>query len=137
MIRRTTPVLFALVAAVVVVLVGCGGPPPPQEVELRSADAHDLFDTLQARTVRVLGTVTGAVSAEQAVSELETISGRYDDLLDLARGLAPESRAELSTKASRALPGLRDNAVRLSSMRGGEVLEPVLREIIAKVTLLE
>ena len=118
------------------VLAGCGGQPQTSPLETGGIDAVDLLQTLNARTTRVLGTVTGAAAAEAALPDLETISSQYDDLLNQAKDLSPTARAALSDQAARILPGLKDNAVRIASMRGGEVLSPVLRDIIDKVALL-
>ena len=118
------------------VLAGCGGQPKTSPLETGGIDAIDILQTLNARTTRVLGTVTGAAAAEAALPDLELISSQYDDLLNDAKGLSPTARAQLTDQAARILPGLKDNAVRISSMRGGEVLTPVLREIIDKVALL-
>ncbi|MBE0565784.1 MAG: hypothetical protein IH621_07515 [Krumholzibacteria bacterium] len=127
----------ALAAAVVLLAAGCGGGPQTHPLETGGIDAVDMLQTLQARTVRVLGTVTGTAAAEAALPELEAISADYGDLLVDAKGLSPAGRAELAEQAARILPGLKDNAVRLGSMRGGTILTPVLGEIIDKVALLQ
>ncbi len=129
-LAMTLPLALLLAA-----LAGCGGP-KTSPLETGGIDAVDLLTTLNARTTRVLGTVTGAAAAEAALPELEAISADYDDLLNQAKGLSPGARTQLSEQAARILPGLKDNAVRLASMRGGEVLSPVLRGIIDKVALL-
>ena len=125
-----------LVVMLAVACTGCGGQPKTSPLETGGIDAIDILTTLNARTTRVLGTVTGAAAAEAARPDLELISSQYDDLLNQAKGLSPTARAQLADQAARILPGLKDNAVRISSMRGGEVLTPVLREIIDKVALL-
>lgn len=126
----TVAIALALIAA-----VGCGAKTSP--LEKGGINAMDLLQTLNARTTRVLGTITGSAAAEAALPDLEAISSSYDDLADAAKGLSPEGRERLAAECARILPGLRDNATRLSAMRGGEVIAPVLREITDKVAALQ
>jgi hypothetical protein len=143
MIRRiatAAPVAAIVLAALVpaAIVAGCGGSQPEtHQLERGGVNAVDLLQTINNRLVRVVGGITGTASAEAALPDLEMISSQCDDLLDAAKGMSPSGREELATQAARMLPGLRDNAVRIGSMRGGEQLAPVLREITDKIALLQ
>lgn len=129
--------ILALVA-MAAFATGCGGGQPEvHQLEKGGINANDMLQTINNRLVRVLGGITGTASAEAALPDLEMISSQCDDLLDAAKGMSPAGREELATQAARMLPGLRDNAVRISSMRGGEELAPVLRQITDKIALLQ
>ena len=134
MIRRTRP--LALVLALALLLAGCGS--KTSELETGGINAVDLLNQLMSKTTRIVGGVTGVKAAEAALPELEQVNEDFDQLIDEAEKLSPGARGELAEEAARFMPGLKDNARRMNTMKGvDEILGPVMNEMVGKLAQLQ
>ena len=133
---RLIPLL--MLAALLAVTTGCGGKNQTSPLETGGIDALDWLKTLNNRTTRILGEITGVQAAEAALPQLQAVSTDYDELIKQADKLSPAARQELADEAARIMPGLKANAVRIGSMKGaGELLAPTLQELVDKVARLQ
>ena len=122
-----------VVFAVIVLLAGCGGN-KPHELERGGLNAGDLMQSLLDRTTATLGGVTSMPTAEAALPVLEEINEEFDELRKTQGDLSDQGKADLSEMAARAMPGLKDNWRRVNMQSYGEVLRPVMEEMIVTLT---
>jgi len=133
LILSLTLILTVLLAGV----AGCGGKNQTSPLETGGIDALDMLKTLNNRTTRILGEVTGLQAAEAALPQLQAVGADYDKLIAQVDKLSPGPRQEIADEAARIMPGLKANAVRIGSMKGaGELLAPTMQELVNKVARL-
>lgn len=118
-------------------LTGCGGGGNSQEMELGGINTGDMLDGLLNRTYRALGGINSMQTAEAAVPTLEAINDDFDDLIYHIPKLSEQGRAEMSSKAKKALPEIQDMARRIGEIPGlNDILGPSLNSMVEKLTLL-
>ncbi len=132
-IRHFVPIVLFL--AVFVLLAGCGGS-KPHELERGGLNAGDLMQGLLDRTMVTLGSVTSQDSAEEALPVLEEINKEFEDLIDTKGDLSEQGQADLSDQAAKAMPGLKDITQRINMQSYGDMLRPVMHEMISNLTKL-
>ena len=132
---RLTPIL--ILAGLLAAAVGCGGKNQTSHLDTAGIDAVDVMQTLNARTTRIFGEITGMDAAEAALPQLQAVSADYDKLLAEADKLSPTTRQALADEAARIMPGLKANTKRIGAMKGaGELLAPTMQELLDKVAKL-
>ncbi len=119
-------VLIVLVAS----LSGCGSQPEPNTGFTATDDMHLLLD----RVTRTLAGVRNTATAEEAQPVLEMISEEFDIIIDRLPNLTEAGRAEISEQATRALPGLRDNARRINNSEGIDLLGPTMNTLVGQLS---
>ncbi len=124
-----------LFIALFTLLSGCGGK-EPHELERGGLNAGDLMQGLLDKTMVTLGGVTSQKSAEAALPVLEEINKEFEDLIDTKGDLSDEGQADLSAQAAKAMPGLKDISQRINMQSYGEILTPVMHEMIGNLTKL-
>jgi hypothetical protein len=131
--RQFVPIVLSV--AVFVLLAGCGGN-QPHELERGGLNAEDLMQGLLDRTMVTLGSVTSQDSAEEALPVLEEINKEFEDLIDTKGDLSEQGQAGLSDQAAKAMPGLKDITQRINMQSYGDILRPVMYEMISNLTKL-
>jgi len=134
MTRQQT--VLALVLASILILAGCGS--KTSKLETGGIDANDVLTNLLDKTTRILGDVTNVDSAEEALPQLEKVIEGYDGLIKEAKNLSPNARQALADQATKAMPGMKDNARRMNAMKGvDEILGPIMNEMVGKLAQLQ
>jgi hypothetical protein len=123
-----------LFLAVLVLLASCSS--KPHELERGGLNAGDLMQGLLDKTMVTLGGVTSMKSAEEALPVLEEINKEFEKLIDTSGDLSDEGQADLSAQATKAMPGLKDISQRINMQSYGEILTPVMHEMIGNLTKL-
>lgn len=131
---RLIPVTVLAIAAVVL-LSGCGGN-KPHELERGGLSAGDMMTSLLDRTMTTLGGVTSRISAEEALPVLEEINQEFEKLVDTKGDLSEQGQADLGEQAAKAMPGLKDNWRRVNMQSYGDILRPVMEDLIVNLTQL-
>ena len=130
-IRQVLTIVFAIV--VFALLIGCGGN-KPHELERGGLSAEDLMQSLLDRTATTLGGVTSRPSAEAAQPVLEEINEEFKELIETQGDLSEQGQANLSEQAAKAMPGLKDNWRRVNMQSYGDILRPVMEDMIVNLT---
>ena len=130
-IRMSLTVMVAL--SVIALLAGCGGN-KPHELERGGLNAGDLMQSLLDRTTATLSGVTSMPTAEDALPVLEGINEEFENLRKTQGDLSDQGQADLSELAARAMPGLKDNWRRINTQSYGDVLRPVMEDMIGMLT---
>ena len=129
--RMISTIVFA--AAAIVLLAGCGGS-QPHELERGGLSAGDLMTSLLDRTMTTLGGVTSRPSAEAALPVLEEINEEFEKLSETKGDLSEQGQADLGDQAAKAMPGLKDNWRRVNMQSYGDILRPVMEDMIVNLT---
>ena len=132
-IRVSATALAAVTA--LVLLSGCGGN-KPNELERGGLSAGDLMTSLLDRTMTTLGGITSRPSAEEALPVLEQINDEFKKLVDTKGDLSPQGQADLGDQAAKAMPGLKDNWRRINMQSYGDILRPVMDDMVVNLTNL-
>lgn len=127
-------VLTVLLLAVFTLMTGCSS--KPHELERGGLSAGDLMTSLLDRTMTTLGGVTSRISAEEALPALEGINQEFENLVDTKGDLSDQGQADLSDQAAKAMPGLKDNWRRVNMQTYGDILRPVMDDMIGNLTKL-
>ena len=127
--------VFTLVLAIAALclLAGCGGN-KPHELERGGLSAPDLMQSLLDQTAVTLGGVTSRPTAEEALPMLEHINEQLKDLSKTQGDLSEQGQAELAGMAAKAMPGLKDNWRRVNMQSYGDILRPVMEDMIGNLT---
>ena len=132
-IRLSLTVMVAL--SVIALLAGCGGN-KPHELERGGLNPGDLMQSLLDRTATTLSGVTSRPTAEEALPVLEGINEEFENLRKTQGDLSDQGKADLSEMAARAMPGLKDNWRRVNMQSYGDILRPVMDDMIVNLTNL-
>jgi len=124
---------IVLAVAVFTLLAGCGGN-KPHELERGGLNAGDLMQSLLDRTMTTLGGVTSRPSAEEALPVLEEINEEFKQLKETKSDLSEPGQADLAAQAEKAMPGLKDNWRRVNMQSYGDILRPVMEDMIVNLT---
>ena len=118
-------------------LAGCGGGGNSPNMELGGLNTGDMLDGLLDRTFRTLGGVNSMQTAEAAVPQLKAINDDFDDLIYHLPKLTLEGRNEMSNKARKAYPEIKDMAQRINDMPGlNTILGPEMNAMVEKLGML-
>ncbi len=130
-IRLILTTVIALSA--IVLLAGCGGN-KPHELERGGLNAGDLMQSLLDQTMVTLGGVTSRPTAEEALPVLEEINEGFKDLTKTKGELSEQGQADLAAMAAKTMPGLKDNWRRVNMQSYGDILRPVMEDMIVNLT---
>ena len=130
-IRHMIPIVLAV--ALLSMLAGCGGN-KPHELERGGLNAGDLMQSLLDRTMTTLGGVTSRPTAEEALPVLEEINEEFKNLQETKGDLSEEGQADLAAQAAKTMPGLKDNWRRVNMQSYGDILRPVMDDMIVTLT---
>ena len=126
-IRLTVSTILVLIAT----LAGCGGDPPPVETGWTSSDDLSI---LMDKVTRTLSNVLNVDSAQARLPALESVSDKFDSLIDKVPNLNPSDRQKIREQAAKAMPGLKGNTRRIHNMQGvDEILGPIMNELVGKL----
>ena len=131
--RLMIPTLVTLAA--VVLLAGCGGN-QPHELERGGLTAGDLMTSLIDRTTTTLSGVTSRATAEAAQPVLEEINEGFKDLIKTKGELSEQGQVDLADQAAKAMPGIKDNWRRVRQQSYGDILGPVMDDLVGTLTKL-
>jgi hypothetical protein len=81
-----------------------------------------------------LGGVTSRPTAEEALPVLEEINEEFKQLAKTQGELSDKGQAELAAQAEKAMPGLKDNWRRVNMQSYGDILRPVMEDLIGNLT---
>ena len=121
-----------LLLAAFTLMTGCSS--KPHELERGGLNAGDIMTSLLDRTMTTLGGVTSRISAEEALPVLEGINEEFEKLGDTKGDLSDQGQADLSEQAAKAMPGLKDNWRRVNMQSYGDILRPVMEDLIVNLT---
>jgi hypothetical protein len=130
-IRNILTIVFAV--AVFTLLAGCGGN-KPHELERGGLNAGDLMTSLIDQTMTTLGGVTSRPTAEEALPVLEEINEQFSQLKETKGDLSEQGQADLAAQAAKTMPGLKDNWRRVNMQSYGDILRPVMEDLIVNLT---
>ncbi len=130
-IRLSLTVMVAL--SIIALFAGCGGN-KPHELERGGLSAGDLMQSLLDRPAATLSGVTSRPTAEDALPVLEGINEEFENLRKTQGDLSDQGQSDLSEMAARAMPGLKDNWRRINTQSYGDILRPVVEEMIGTLT---
>ncbi len=128
--RRVVMTILAL--ALIAGLAACGKKYEPET----GYTATDNLQILLDRVTRTLSGVNNPASAEAALPVLAEVSEEFDRLAERLPNLTESARAEMSSQAARAMPGLKDNARRINNSDGIDLLGPTMNELVNKLARL-
>lgn len=131
--RLMSPTLVTLAA--VILLAGCGGN-QPHELERGGLSAGDLMTSLIDRTTTTLSGVTSRATAEAALPVLENINEEFENLAKTKGDLSASGQTDLGSQAAKAMPGIRDNWRRVKRESYGDILGPVMDDLVGNLTKL-
>ena len=131
MSRMNIRLIASTVLILTATLAGCGGDPPPVETGWTSSDDLTI---LMDKVTRTLSNVLNVDSAQAALPALESVSDKFDSLIDKVPSLNPSDRQKIREQAAKAMPRFKDNTRRIHNMQGvDEILGPVMSELVGKL----
>lgn len=130
---KTRLILTTVIAlSALVLFAGCSSKPHP--LERGGLSAEDLMQSLLDQTMVTLGGVTSRPTAEEALPMLEHINDQFKDLSKVQGDLSDQGQADLAAQAAKAMPGLKDNWRRVNMQSYGDILRPVMEDMIGNLT---